>query len=37
MMERFAGAESEAMTIALATILIVRGSTAPRRQGAETG
>ncbi len=34
MMERFAGAENEAMTIALATTLIVRGSTAPPRQSA---
>ena len=34
MLERFAGIENEAMTIALATTLIVRGSTAPPRQSA---
>ena len=32
MIERFAGAANEVMTIALATTLIVRGSTAPPRQ-----
>ena len=37
MMERVAGAQNEAMTIALATTLIVRGSTAPPRQGGAKG